>query len=147
MAYKCLSCGHIFDECEIFEWEETHGFKNPPYERFEGCPICKNAFRPTVKCKICMGEFLKEELNGECVCDGCIENYKWNFEMCYKVADSEKNEVKINSLLCHLLDETDIETILYNHIKNKGDVNCLSFIESDKDWFAERLVEEVEKCQ
>ena len=145
MAYKCLECGHIFEDGEQAEWEETHGFDNPPYEKWSGCPICKGGYEETRRCKICGGEFLENELNGFCVCDECIDEYRKNFDVCYSIANTEKEDIKINSLLMSLLDAADIETILYHYLKTKKDIDCSDFIDQDKDWFADKLVEEVKK--
>ena len=145
MAYRCLECGHIFEEGEQARWEETHGLDCPPYEKMSGCPICKGSYEETKQCKICGGEFLEDELNGDGVCDECIEEYSKNFDFCYKISDNEKEEIKINALLTSLLDVDEIETILYHYLKTKRDIDCSKFVNQDKDWFADKLVEEVSK--
>jgi hypothetical protein len=66
--YKCLECGHIFDEGEQIEWNEQHGLDAPPYEHFSGCPICSGAYEETKRCIECGGEFLVDELyEGYCI--------------------------------------------------------------------------------
>jgi DNA-directed RNA polymerase subunit RPC12/RpoP len=147
MAYKCLSCGHIFEEGEETRWNEKHGFDNPPYEEFSGCPLCKGNFEETKQCKICGGEFLEDELNGGCVCDDCVEEYKRDLEICYKIAETaSKEEIKINPLLVSAFDITEIEEILYQQLESVGNNNDFSaFINEDKDWFAEKLEKEVSK--
>ena len=60
--YKCLECGHIFDEGEARSWTESWG------ESFTGCPCCGGAFERTTYCTNCDGEFLDEELyDGWCI--------------------------------------------------------------------------------
>lgn len=146
MAYKCLSCGHIFESGEEARWEEQHPYgMGYATEVFCGCPCCGGSFEETKACKICNGDFLEKELNGRCVCNDCVEEYSKNFDVCYKIADVEKREVEINSLLASLLDATDIETILYDCLKAKKDIDCSVFVNEDKDWFAENLAEEVSK--
>ena len=150
MAYKCLECGHIFEEGEQVEWEETHGLSCPPYEIWTGCPICKGGYEETKKCKICDRDFLEDELYDGCICDECIEEYSKDFDTCYKIADTEKEEVKINALLASMFDAAEIEQILYEWAKKpffaeQIKKDCSSFIEQDKEWFAERLSEEVIK--
>lgn len=148
MAFKCLDCGHIFEEGEQARWEEHH-----PYgmgyvaEEFSGCPICNGDFEETKQCKICGGEFLEDELNGGCVCDDCVEEYKRDLETCYAIAETtEKQEIKINALLASLFDVDEIETILYQQLESvKDNIDCSAFINEDKDWFAEKLAEEVNK--
>ena len=146
MAYKCLECGHIFEEGEQSRWEEHHPYgMGYAAEEFSGCPICNGDFEETKQCEICGGEFLEDELNGGCVCDECIEEYSKDFDTCYKISDNEKEEIKINALLASLLDVDEIETILYHYLKTKRDIDCSKFVNQDKDWFADRLVEEVSK--
>lgn len=140
MALKCNECGHIFDDCERAVWREAHG------ELFSGCPICRGSYEETKQCKICGGEFLEDELLGGCVCDDCVEEYKRDFETCYAISEAtEKQEIKINALLASLVGVSKIEAVLYHILKEKGDVDCSVFINQDKDWFAEKLIEEVKK--
>ena len=146
MAYRCLECGHIFEEGEQAVWYEHHPYgMGTASEEFSGCPICNGGYEETKQCKICGGEFLEDELNGDGVCDECIEEYSKNFDFCYKISDNEKEEIKINALLASLLDVDEIETILYHYLKTKRDIDCSKFVNQDKDWFADKLVEEVSK--
>ncbi len=147
MAYRCLECGHIFEDGEQARWEEHHPYgMGYAAEEFIGCPICKGKFEKTKQCKVCGGEFLEEDLNGDCVCDDCVNEYSKNFEVCYKISKEEKEEIKINALLVSLLDVADIEEILYQHLKNtEKHINCSGFAKQDKCWFAEKLAEEVKK--
>lgn len=148
MAYKCLACGHIFEEEEQARWEEHHPYgMGYAAEEFSGCPICKGDFEETKRCEICGGEFLENELLGDCVCEDCVEEYKRDLETCYKIAETaSKEKIKINPLLVSTFDITEIEEILYQQLKSVGNNNDFSaFINEDKDWFAEKLVEEVSK--
>lgn len=148
MAYKCLDCGNIFEDGEQARWEEHHPYgMGYASEEFSGCPICNGDFEETKQCKICGGEFLEDELNGGCVCDDCVEEYKRDLKTCYAIAETtEKQEIKINALLASLFDVDEIETILYQQLESvKDNIDCSAFINEDKDWFAEKLVEEVSK--
>lgn len=149
MAYKCLGCGHIFEEGEQAAWREYMGecHGSLAYKEFSGCPICKGDFEETKQCEICGGEFLEDELNGGLVCDDCVEEYKRDLETCYAIAETtEKQEIKINALLASLFDVDEIETILYQQLESvKDSIDCSAFINEDKDWFAEKLAEEVNK--
>ena len=148
MAFKCLSCGHIFEEGEQASWEEHHPYgMGYAAESFSGCSICNGDYEETKQCEICGGEFLEDELNGGCVCDECVEEYKRDLETCYKIADTaEKEEIKINPLLVSLFDVDEIEAILYQKLESvKDNIDCSAFIDEDKDWFAEKLAEEVSK--
>lgn len=156
MAYKCLECGNIFEEGEQATWSEyqgeCHGVK--AFEDFSGCPACKGEYEETKQCSICGGEFLEDELHFHCekgvsyyVCNDCIDECRDNFDLCYKIAENdEKKAIQINPLIASLLDNTDIEVVLYQYVKNnKKDVDCTPYIEQDKDWFATQLVKEVKK--
>lgn len=68
--YKCLECGHIFDDGEQTSWIETHGFSDGMYELFTGCPICFGAYEDTVMCDECGGHFLPSELE-DGLCPDC----------------------------------------------------------------------------
>jgi DNA-directed RNA polymerase subunit RPC12/RpoP len=138
MTYKCYDCGETFNEPKTVK--EPHG------EVLACCPYCNGSFDEAKKCEICGEYFFEDELNGGCVCDGCVEEYKQNFETCYAIAETtEKEEIKINALLASLVSVSKIEAVLCHILKEKGDVDCSVFINEDKDWFAEKLIEEVKK--
>ena len=149
MAFKCLECGHIFEDGEQATWREYMGecHGSHAYEEFSGCPICNGNFEETKQCEICGGEFLEDELLGGCVCEECVEEYKRDLETCYKIAETaSKEKIKINPLLVSAFDITEIEEILYQQLESVGNNNDFSaFINVDKDWFAEKLAEEVSK--
>lgn len=148
MAYRCLECGHIFEEGEQATWYEHHPYgMGTASEEFSGCPLCNGDYEETKQCKICGGEFLEDELLGGCVCEECVEEYKRDLETCYKIAETaSKEKIKINPLLVSAFDITEIEEILYQQLESVGNNNDFSaFINVDKDWFAEKLAEEVSK--
>lgn len=71
--YKCLDCGHIFDDGEQDVIREYHreipgGF----YEEFAGCPICGGDFEETERCEKCGGAFLPDELISGYYCKDCL---------------------------------------------------------------------------
>ena len=54
----------------------------------------------------------------------------------------ETEEVEINALVASILDPSDINQILVEYIrKNLPDADCSEFIDYDKEWFAERILE------
>ena len=141
MAYKCIDCGHIFEEGEEARWVEPHG------EMMDGCPLCRGVFEQTIPCEICGAEHLEDELNGG-VCEECIDECRNDFNTCYKISFGETREIKINALLASLFDASDIEQILIEYIRDRQcDVDCSQFIDSDISWFGERLAEEVNKSE
>jgi hypothetical protein len=144
MAFKCLECGHIFEDGEQERWEETHGLNYGPYEAFSGCPLCKGDYKETTPCKICGSEHLEEELHG-CVCEECVEPYRKDWKACFKIGEKEKTSININSFLADMFGVEEIEAILYEFLEKTKEVDCSPFVDSDMEWFSERLLEEVSK--
>ena len=151
MAYKCLECGHIFEEGEQVEWEETHGLETPPYEKWSGCPLCKGAYEETVRCSICKGEFLQEELTDGC-CEDCVEQlkdeYRYNPQKCYEISKDETSKIEINYFLSCMFTEKQIEDILIENIRKASSlvpIDCSAFLEADRSWVEEKIIEEVKK--
>ena len=147
MAYRCLNCGHIFEEGEEARWSESRGeyWGTPCSENRSGCPLCTGEYEETVQCAVCGSEHLEDELNGG-VCDECIDEYRNDFNRCYELSDGETTKIEINSLLASLFDVSDIERILKEYIRDRWqDVSCDKFIDEDKSWFGERIAEEVKK--
>ena len=153
MTYKCLECGHIFEEGEQARWSESRGeyWGVPCSEEMLGCPLCKGEYEKTVSCEICGSEHLGDELIGG-VCEECIDLYKHNIDMCYKIGEKETESVEINCFLASMLEKEEIEKILFDAVKKKHsalkefvEYDCERFVKSDIMWFAERLAEEVKK--
>ncbi len=147
MSYKCLECGHIFEEGEEIKYNEYIGEwrGRQAIKELKGCPLCLGSFEKTIPCAICGSEHLEDELNGR-VCDECIDEYRKDFNVCYEISIVETEEIKINSLLASLFDPSDIEQILKEYIRDRWqDVDCSPFIDSDISWFGERLAKEVKK--
>ena len=148
MTYKCLECGHIFEE-----GEEGHYFENvecwgAPYShKIYCCPLCNGDYDVTTPCSICGSEHLEEELNGG-LCDECIDKYQNDIEMCFKIGKNDDDKVELNCFLASVFEKDEIEEILFEELKKRNKyvtVDCEKFINSDRSWFAERLLEELEK--
>ena len=147
MFYKCLECGHVFEEGKEAVWLEDRGEYWGVHcsEKMCGCPKCKGEYEKAVKCEICGEYHFFEELNGG-VCDGCIDKYSKDFKVCYNISFGETQSVEINSLLACLFEPSDIEAILKEYIKEKClDIDYTEYVEQDKDWFGQQLVKEVKK--
>lgn len=147
MSFKCLECGHIFEEGEQAVWSEGRGefWGTPCSEEMSGCPLCRGDYEKTEQCKICGSACLADELEGG-VCDDCVDKYRKDFNACYNISDGETTKIEINALLASLFDVSDIEQILKEYIRDRWhDVDCSPFIDEDKSWFGERLAEEVRK--
>lgn len=63
--YKCLECGHIFDEGEEWRWVEPHG------EHMAGCPVCGCAYDDAYRCDECGAYHLSDELYSS-LCADCV---------------------------------------------------------------------------
>ena len=145
--YKCVECGHIFEDGEEAIWEEPKGeyWGIPCSQEMSGCPVCGGNYEETDKCKICRAECTEDELNGG-VCKKCIDDRRKDFNVCCSISENIKERIEINALLASIFDVSEIETILKNYIKeNCPDVDCSEFIDSDISWFGEQLVKEVKK--
>ena len=141
MTFKCYKCGHIFESGEESRWTESYG------EEMSGCPLCKGEYEKTVRCAVCFSEHLEDELSGG-VCEECIENYQHDIDMCLKAGANDTSEIELNCFLASMFDKEEIEEILFRELKEAEkyrQIDCGRFIESDRDWFAERLAEEVKK--
>ena len=93
------------------------------------------------KCEICGRGFDEDELICG-VCDDCIAEA--DFERCLEVNGDEKEDIAINALVVSLLDESEINNILIQHLReaNKtAPLDCSYYKNSDKSWFAEQLKE------
>ena len=147
MAFKCLECGHIFEEGEEARWSESRGefWGVSCSEDMSGCPLCKGEYEETKKCAMCGSEHLDDELRGG-VCDECIDGYRKDFNSCYELTLGETEKIEINSLLASLFEPSDIEQILKIYIQEMwSGVDCSSFIDNDIDWFGEKIAKEVRK--
>ena len=146
MAYRCLECGHIFEEGEQAFWSEGGEYWGTQFSQtMSGCPLCRGEYEETTPCEICGSEHLKEELYSG-VCEECIDEHRKDFDSCYEISLGEKETININSLLASLFEPSDIEAILINHIKtNCPDIDCSKYIDNDIYWFGEQIAKEVNK--
>jgi DNA-directed RNA polymerase subunit RPC12/RpoP len=141
--YKCVDCGRVFEESEFLAWVEPHG------ETMIGCPNCRGDFDEAFKCELCGEVYSASELI-EGVCDSCINEYKHDHEMCFKVGECGKDAVLINSFIAQMFDADEIAEVMFKYLKETrlilgGKIDCSKFILSDKHFFAENLVEEVKR--
>lgn len=151
MKYKCCECGEVFDEDEVQTWDEYRGecFGFPAYETLAGCPQCGEAFEEAYECKGCGRYFLSDELFGDVTegyCADCLEDYRYDFETCYEISDDDGETVEINSFLASMFTTPEINSILFEALyeRNKFSgkpVDCKEFIDDDREWFAEKLLE------
>lgn len=150
---KCVECGHVFSEYELNTWEESRGehFGIPCYEKMSGCPICKGDYEDAVECDVCGENHLASELTGG-VCEDCIKKYQHDIDMNFKIGENDTDKVELNCFLASVFTKEDIELILLDVLKSMKEYSkkqvesdCERFIEYNREWFAERLAEEVKK--
>ena len=67
--YRCLECGHIFEDGEQEYWTEPHK------ERLSGCPVCHGVYASARPCKLC-GSYLNCEKE---YCEICENDVKKRF--------------------------------------------------------------------
>jgi rubredoxin len=73
--YKCLDCGHIFDEPKQYSEDRTPGgaFDGGSFiEHYTGCPFCGGSFTTAMKCQGC-DEYISIE-DDYPFCTDCINN-------------------------------------------------------------------------
>ena len=142
--FKCIDCGHIFEDGEQARWTEMHGFTYGNGEEFEGCPVCKGDYFEAVPCACCgEGHYFEGELeNG--VCNACIEKHFKDFEFCVKVGAPEDTNVPINGAIASLWTAEEINEILIGYARDLG-VTFERFAYEDISWFAEMIKDEVKK--
>lgn len=74
--FKCLECGHIFEEGEQRVVVEKHGLSRPPYEEWHVCPICGGDYKEFSQgedlpnCEMC---FNKADFDGVNLCENCLK--------------------------------------------------------------------------
>lgn len=69
--YRCVECGHLFEEGEekrgFTTIGECHGF--PVREEYAECPLCGGDYEEATQCKIC-GSY--EKSAEDAFCPGCV---------------------------------------------------------------------------
>ncbi|MEF9984187.1 MAG: hypothetical protein RR806_05020 [Oscillospiraceae bacterium] len=72
--YICKDCGRVFKETKYYT--ETHGFESPPYEEWNGCPVCGGAYGEAHECDCCgeyiVGTYIKTR-GGQRLCESCYD--------------------------------------------------------------------------
>ena len=147
MAYKCVECEHVFEEGQQDRWSESRGefWGVSCSETVSGCPVCHGAYEKAEVCKICGSAHFEEFIHGG-VCDECIDKYRFNPEVLYKIGKNDTDSVEINCFLSTIFTPKEIDEILKREmetIAKYGFVNGNEFIDRDVDWFGEMLDKEV----
>ena len=74
MMFKCIDCGHIFEEGEEGVYYDDRGefWGVPCRERIMCCPVCYGDYDEAVECERCGEWFYEEELT-DGLCKNCRE--------------------------------------------------------------------------
>ena len=102
--YKCIDCGHLFEEGEQAVWYENQGECHgvTAMERFSGCPLCRGDYEEVRQCKKCGYWHTYDELY-DGWCEKCLRetiNYDTFFEYC----EANKDEQYLDTfVMCYLL--------------------------------------------
>ena len=100
MMYRCENCGHLFEEGEQAVWEEKHGLDTPPYEKWDGCPLCRGGYEEVHQCKECDEWHTEDELY-DGWCEKCLRetiNYDTFFDYCEANKDYQYLDIFVMNL-------------------------------------------------
>ena len=91
--YKCIDCGHVFEDGDQAVWYENQGECHgvTATERFSGCPVCCGDYDEVHRCKKC-GEWHIEGELYDGWCEKCLRetiNYDTFFEYCEANIDEQ----------------------------------------------------------
>lgn len=148
MMFKCESCGHLFEEGEQAVWEERHGLDTPPYEQWDGCPVCKGGYEEVRQCKECDDWYTEVELY-EGWCESCLRetiNYDTFFEYC----EANKDEQYLDTfVMCDLLKceyVPEVSSYEFHDLMVQVYKDRVEQIKHDKAMFGETCLEIIDAC-
>ena len=101
--YKCIDCGHVFEDGDQAVWYENQGECHgvTAMERFSGCPVCCGDYDEVHQCKKCGEWHIEGELYGGW-CGKCLRetiNYATFFEYCEANIDEQYLDIFVMSEL------------------------------------------------
>ena len=155
MMLKCDNCGHLFEDGEQAVWEERHGLDTPPYEKWDGCPLCRGSYEQVYQCKEC-GEWHTEYEVFNGWCEKCLRDtvsYSTFFDYC----EAYKKHGHLDSFVMMYFFDMDapknpsedfhelMVKVYWEKTKEFDFINdCFAFIEEDyreyADWLNKREV-------
>jgi hypothetical protein len=146
MFYKCLDCGHIFEEGEQQILIDRHGIDFPPYEEHCACPSCGGDYEKAKQCEECGSVFLEDDLTcGFCeeCCEKIVKEYSFgHIDELYLINSNSKESVELNRFIYYMFSPEQINEILLNVLKEQDafkKVDCRDFIKEDEYWFIEQV--------
>ena len=143
--YKCVACGHLFEDGEEKKVVDMHGFSHGAGEEFYVCPSCNGEYVEVEICPICDEWKEKKDFHGG-VCNDCIDSKRYDVDICYKIGKHSVDSVELNGFILKMFDDIEtIEHVLLEHLKKPEHIDCKEFIEEDADFFGEMLYREVKE--
>lgn len=140
----CDDCKRVFEHPDGVREKVGEYCGQPAYQTVDICPFChSDSISEAVKCEIC-GEWKSEDDMGCDVCYACMDEHKYDFDYCEKLCGDETEAVQINAFYASLLTPRLIDIILRRELKQANAIqplDCTEFINSDRSWFADKMIE------
>ena len=141
--FECFTCERQFFDFDI-QTDEFGGKKAV-------CPYCKGDIEDMHECKLC-GEVYSDDEGASGVCNDCILKHA-TFENCLEFGERSKTKVtiEVNSFVEYILSSSEFNEILnrvaieYHSVLPTDIYLIMDFIEQDKGWFAEQILEKEQK--
>ena len=95
--YRCVNCGHLFEEGEQKKIREDMGecHGSPSYKDYYVCPICEGDYEEIKPCKIC-GSY--DHDCGEEYCNACKKDVQKRFSAFIEKEFTEEERELLNEL-------------------------------------------------
>lgn len=89
MMYRCMDCGHLFEEGEEKYHKEYYSAWGEDFSTEEKCcPVCGGTYEEMYLCPICNERYVPE---GEYVCEDCLKEH-YTFENLFEFYKSMRND-------------------------------------------------------
>lgn len=112
--YKCLHCGHEFEEIDRRHYDRGTGV----WEEY--CPNCGSEdFEECFKCAVCDENFVEEEMIGCHVCKDCLDK-SVTFVNALRYGKERTESVEINGFLAWCFSPEQIESILLKNLQTES---------------------------
>lgn len=135
--YKCLHCGHEFEDIDRKHYDHGTGV----WEEY--CPNCGSEdFEEAEQCELC-GEWHVADKVHNGVCDDCLQKAETMGNV-VAFGNTDKQEVELNGFLAWAFTPSEIEDILINELLKSKDLanNYMhNYVMNDPYMFARHIKE------